>query len=446
MDHHENTFPQEIWVEVMRYCSQESLVTLSRVSPLFCTEARKLLLRTVKSEHPTSQEDAPIGVIHKPHAFYDLLSKHQVDWRQMIRSIELDWVSGHVDKDGENALVRRERPIEDHLIFKTAMLLCECLHLNEFHFSLRSLKVATAMLKNASPPLTSLDFSLPHRYSWEDIYRVFNIPTLDILVIRNLLSPDQPAFRYPSQIPDTLHDKHAVSNIRDLRLLECGPLTQQISPLFQWPTNLNRLIYAPARSKCEPYWRTILRRTGDISDAVDLSLQVLSPLRSTLQELHFDLGLDRHWILPFRTGELLRPFITLSHLTAPVELIMQSRGFSRSRFDRPFYANLPPSLEDLELKFTSYISWHPRAAHSGLDVAACLESDPAHQLFDELSTLAMHKEGQFPRLRQLTLVGDGEKPFLLKCCHAEYALEDLENKGICVVQHDWYRQSTEIWS
>jgi hypothetical protein len=103
-------------------------------------------------------------------------------------------------------------------------------------------------------------------------------------------------------------------------------------------------------------------------------------------------------------------------------------------------------LEDLELKFTSYISWHSRAAHSGLDADACLESDPAHQLFDELSTLAMQKEGRFPELRQLTLTEDGEKPFLVKCCHAEYALEDLENKGVHVAQHDWYRQSTETWS
>lgn len=446
MDRHENTFPQEIWVEVMRHCYQESLVTLSRVSPLFCTEARKLLLRTVRSKHSTSQEGNSMGVIHRPHAFYDLLSKNQVDWRRMIRSIELHWLSEYVGKDGENALVGREKPVEDHLIFRTAMLLCECHHLDNFHFSLRSLKVATAMLKNASPPLTSLDFSLPHRYSWEDIFRVFSLPTLGTLVIRNLLSPDQPAFRYPGPIPDALHDKHAVSNVRDLRLLECGPLTQQISPLFQWPKNLGRLIYAPARSKCEPYWRTILRRTGDISDAVDLSLQVLAPLRSTLQEIQFDLGLDRHWILPFRTGELFRTFTKLSHLTAPVELIMQSSGLSRSRSDRPFYTNLPPSLEGLELKFTSYISWHSRAAHSGLDADACLESDPAHQLFDELSTLAMQTEGRFPELRQLTLAGDGEKPFLVKCCHAEYALEDLENKGVHVVQHDWYRQSTETWS
>lgn len=430
----------------MRYCSQESLVTLSRVSPLFCTEARKLLLRTVRSKHPTSQEDNPMGVIHRPHAFYDLLSKHQIDWRQKIRCIKLNWSSEYVDKDGENALVGREKPIEDHLMFRIAMLLCECHQLSGFDFNLRSLKVATVMLKNASPPLTSVDFSLPHRYSWEDIYKVFNLPTLKNLVIRNLLSPDQPAFRYPSPIPDALHDRHAVSNIRDLRLLECGPLTQQISPLFQWPKNLERLVYAPARSKCEPYWRTILRRMGDISDAVDLSLQVLAPLRSTLQELEFDLGLDRHWILPFRTEELFRPFTTLSHLTASVELIMQSSGLSRSRSDRPFYTSLPPSLEVLELKFTAYISWHSRAAHSGLDTDACLESDPAHQLFDELSTLAMQKEGQFPRLRQLALTEDGEKPFLVKCCHAEYALKDLENKGVHVVQHDWCRQSTETWS
>ncbi|KEQ67865.1 uncharacterized protein M437DRAFT_37342 [Aureobasidium melanogenum CBS 110374] len=446
MDRHENTFPQEIWVEVMRYCSQESLVTLSRVSPLFCTEARKLLLRTVRSKYPTSQEDNHMGVIHRPYAFYDLLSKYQVDWRRMIRSIELHWLSEYVGKDGENALFGREKPVEDHLIFRTAMLLCECHHLNDFHLSVRFLKVATAMLKNASPPLTSLDFSLPHRYSWEDTFRVFSLPTLDTLVIRNLLSPDQPAFRYPSAIPDALHEQHAVSNVRDLRLLDCGPLTQQISPLFQWPKKLERLIYAPARSKCEPYWRTILRRTGDISDAVDLSLEVLAPLRSTLQELHFDLGLDRHWILPFRTGELFRPFTKLSHLTAPVELIMQSSGLSRSRLDKPFYTNLPPSLEDLELKFTSYISWHSRAAHSGLSADACLESDPAHQLFDEISTLAVQKEGSFPAFRKLTLTGDGEKPFLVKCCHVDYALDDLENRGVHVVQRDWYRQSTETWS
>lgn len=445
MDFQENTFPHEIWAEIMQYCSQETLVILSRVSTLFCTEARKLLFRRVVSKHQTDQEDKSISIIHRPWAFYGLLVENQVNWRRMIKSIKLNWLSEYVDKGGKSALVGRAKPIKDHIIFKTAVLLCECEHLHEFHFNLKSLAVATALLKKVSPPLTSVEFSLSHRYSWEDIYEIFNLPTLETLVIRNLLCPDQPAFRYPSPIPDSLHDTHAISKVRDLSLLDCGPLTQSIVPLFRWLRDLRRLDYSPARSKCEPYWRTILRRTGDISDAVDLSLQVLAPLRSTLQELTFDLGLDRHWILPFRTGELFRPFTKLSHLTAPVELVMHSRGLSRSKSDEPFYTNLPPSLEVLELKFTSHISWHSRATHSGLEADACLVSDPAHQLFDELSTLAMQKEGQFPVLRQLILTGDGEKPFLVKCCHAEDALKDLENKGIRVIQNDWYRQSTETW-
>lgn len=445
MEHPANTFPHEIWAEIMRYCPQETLVVLSRISSLLCTEARKLLLRTVVSKHHTNRQHEPMGIIHRPWSFYDFLKRDHVDWRRMIKSMKLNLMSEYVDKDGKNALIGREKPIEDHLIFKTALLLCECTRLYEFHLSARSLAVVITMLKHGPLPVTSLDFALPHRYLWEDIYAVFSIPTLTALVIRNLLSPDRPSFRFPPLIPDELHHKQGTSNIQDLSLLDCGPLTGFVSPLFQWPKNLRRLNYAPMRSKCEPYWRTILRRTGDISDAVDLSVSVLLPLKSTLQELHFDLGLDRHWILPFQTDELFQPFTSLKHLTAPIELIMHSRGLSRSRTGKPFYINLPHDLETLELKFTILTSWHSRPAHSDLDADACLMTDPAHQLFDELSMLAVQKGEWLPGLKQVALTGDGDRPFLVKCKHAGYALEDLEHSGVHVVQNDWYRESKEAW-
>jgi hypothetical protein len=445
MDHQTNTFPQEIWMEIMRYCSQDTLVILSCVSPLLCTEARKLLLRTVVSKHHTNRQHEPFGIIHRPWSFYEFLESDHVDWRRMIKSIKLYWMSEYMDKDGKNALIGREKPVGDHLIFKTAVLLCQCTRLHDFHLSSRSLMVVTTMLKNGPLPVTSLDFSLPHRYLWEDIYAVFGIPTLVTLVIRNLLSPDRPSFRFPPPVPDDLHDKVATSNIQELSLLECGPLTQFVSPLFQWPKDLRKLNYAPMRSKCEPYWRTILRRTGDISDAVDLSISVLSPLISTLEELYFDLGLDRHWILPFKTNSLFQPFTSLEHLSAPIELIMHSRGLSRSNSAQPFYTNLPHNLETLELKFTILTSWHSRPAHSELDVDACLVSDPAHQLFDELSMIAMQKGEWLTELKQITLTGDGDRPFLVKCVHAEDALGELESSGVHVVQGDWYRESKEAW-
>lgn len=445
MDHPANTFPQEIWAEILRHCSQETLVVLSRVSPLLCTEARKLLLQTIVSKHHTDRQHQPMGIIHRPWSFYELLISDHVDWRRMIKSIRLHWMSEYIDKDGKSALIGREKPVEDHLIYKTALLLCQCTRLYEFHLSSRSLTVVTAMLNHGPLPITSLDFALPHRYLWEDIYAVFSIPPLVTLVIRNLLSPDRPSFRFPPLIPDELHHKHGTSNIQDLSLLDCGPLTHFISSLFQWPKGLKRLNYAPMRSKCEPYWRTILRRTGDISDAVDLSVSVLLPLKSTLQELRFDLGLDRHWILPFQTNELFQPFTSLKHLTAPVELIMHSRGLSRSRTGKPFCTNLPHSLETLGLKFTILTSWYSRPAHSDLDADACLVSDPAHQLFDELSMLAIQKGQCLPGLRRLTLTGDGDRPFLVKCKHAEYVLKELENSGVHVVEGNWYRESKEAW-
>jgi hypothetical protein len=442
-----NTFPQEIWAEILECCSQKTLVILSRVSPLFRAEARKLLLRKVVSKHHTDHghEHESMGIIHRPWSFYEFLETNRVDWRRLIKSIKLYWMTEYMDKDGKTALIGREKPVEDHLIFKTAMLLCQCIQLCEFHLSSRMLAVVTTMLKNGPLPLTSLDFSLPYRYLWEDIHEVFSIPTLTTLVMRNLLSPDRPSFRFPPPIPDNLHDKHGTSNIQDLSLLACGPLTQFISPLFQWPKSLRKLNYAPMRSKCEPYWRTILRRTGDISDAVDLSVSVLLPLESTLEELHFDLGLDRAWIWPFQTGELFQPFTPLKHLTAPVEMIMHSRGLSRSRSAKPFYTNLPHSLETLELKFTILTSWHSRPAHSDLDADACLMSDPAHQLFGELSILAMQKGEWFPELRQVALTGYGDRPFLVKCDHAELAVKDLKNSGVHVVQGDWFRESREAW-
>lgn len=445
MDCPTNTFPHEIWVEIMKHCPQETLVVLSRVSPQLCIEARKLLLRTIVSRHHNRGQHEFMGIIYRPWSFHEFLRMDNVDWRRTIKVIRLNWMNEYVDKDGKNALIGRGKPIEDHLIFKTAMLLCQCTRLYEFHLSSRSLAVVTAMLKHESLPITSLDFALPHRYLWEDIFAVFSIPTLTTLVIRNLLSPDRPSFRFPPLIPDELHHEHCTSNVQNLSLLDCGPLTHFISPLFLWPKNLRRLNYAPMRSKCEPYWRTILRQTGDISDAVDLSVSVLLPLKSTLQELHFDLGLDRHWILPFQTGNLFQPFTSLKHLTAPIELVMHSRGLSRSRTGKPFHTNLPHSLEILELRFTILTSWHSRPAHSDLDADACLMTDPAHQLFDELSMLALQKGEWVPGLRRLTLTGDGDRPFLVKCKHAEHVLRDLENSGVHVVQDNWYRESKEAW-
>jgi len=72
-------------------------------------------------------------------------------------------------------------------------------------------------------------------------------------------------------------------------------------------------------------------------------------------------------------------------------------------------------------------------------------TDPAHQLFDELSMLAMQMGEWLPGLKQVTLTGDGDRPFLVKCKHTEYALEDLEHSGVHVVQSNWYRDSKEAW-
>jgi hypothetical protein len=67
-------------------------------------------------------------------------------------------------------------------------------------------------------------------------------------------------------------------------------------------------------------------------------------------------------------------------------------------------------------------------------------SDLAHQLYDELTTLAMHKGNWFSELRQLTLTGDEEeRPFLVKCRHAEIALGDVEDSGINIVEGKWHR-------
>jgi hypothetical protein len=442
MNHQANTFPQEVWMEILKHCAQQTLVILSRVSPLLCTEARKSLLRTVVSKPYTDQQNEHMGIIHRPWAFHELLAKDHVDWRQMITSVKLYWLNEYIDKDGNDALVGRDKPFVDHLAYKTALLLCECTQLQEFHMNAKFLPVVTNLLKTRPLPATTLEFYLPHHYTWENLYAVFNIPTLVNLKIRNLLSPDRPSFRFPPVISDELHNKIATSNVQDLSLTACGPLTRFISPLFRWPSNLRKLKYRGMRSRCEPYWRTIRRRTGgDISDAIDLSVQLLWPLIPTLQELDFNLGLG-NWISAFQTGPLFQPFTSLKHLTAPIELVMHSRGLSRSRTALPFYTNLPHHLETLELKFTMSTSWH---SLSDLDPDACLVSDPAHKLFDELSTIAMQKGYWFTKLRQLTLSAYKEIPFLVKCEHAEATLEELDNSGVKVVQGDWYRESREDW-
>jgi hypothetical protein len=195
MDHQANTFPHEIWMEILRYCSQETLLILSRISPLLCLEARKLLLRTVVSKHHPDCQNEHVGIIHRPWSFYEFLATNHVDWRRMIKSVKLCWISESIDKDGNDVLIGRDKPIEDHLVFKIALLLCECTWLQEFHMSARSIMVVTNMLRFGPLPMTTLDFALPYRFSWEDVYAVFNMPTLVTLVIRNLLSPDPPSFR-----------------------------------------------------------------------------------------------------------------------------------------------------------------------------------------------------------------------------------------------------------
>ncbi|KAI5195107.1 hypothetical protein E4T39_08376 [Aureobasidium subglaciale] len=437
----DNSFPRDIWAEILAFCPQQTLVLLARVSPFLRTEAHKLLLRTVRTKHLVDRKEDSLGIIYNLPVFYHVLTRDDVDWRRLIRVIRLDWRDEPVEEGGKDMVVGRKRPITDHLVFKVALLLCECTRLREFHLNLSSLANVTAMLRDNSPPITSLKFSLPHRYAWEEIYRAFELPVIDRLVIRNLLSPDRPAFRFPVPVPDVLHEKHDISKVQELNLLECGPLTQAISPLFRWPKNLKKLNYSP----CEPYWRGILRQTGDISDAVDTAVNVLAPLRSSLQVLKFDLGLGRHWILPFKTGNLFQPFVNLSSLDVPVELVLQSRGLSQSRLGHPFYTSLPNSLQQLTLRFTILTSWHPRPSHSDLDADECLTSDPAHRLFDELSMIAMQREEHFPGLRELTLLGDGEKPFLVRCDHVHNSLKDLENSGIHVIQSDWCRRPEEMW-
>ncbi|KAI5196188.1 hypothetical protein E4T38_08636 [Aureobasidium subglaciale] len=437
----DNTFPQDIWAEILAFCPQQSLVVLARVSPFLRTQAHTLLLRTVGTKHSIDHNEDFLGIIYNLPVFYQVLTRDDIDWKRLIRVIRLDWLDEPVEEGGKDVLVGKKRPIADHLVFKIALLLSECTRLREFHLNLSSLANVTAMLKDDLPPITSLEFSLPHRYAWEDIYRAFELPVIKRLVMRNILSPDRPAFRFPVPIPDALHDKHDISNVQELYLLESGPLIQAMSPLFRWPKKLKKLDYSP----CEPYWRGILRRTGDISDAVDAAIDVLAPLRLSLQVLKFDLGLGRHWILPFRTGELFQPFVNLSSLDVPVELLLHSRGLSQSRLCYPFYIGLPNSLRQLTLRFTILTSWHPRPSQLDLDADNCLASDPAHRLFDELSMIAMQKEEHFPGLRELTLLADGEKPFLVRCDHVVQSLTDLESSGIHVVQSDWCRRPEEMW-
>ena len=136
-----------------------------------------------------------------------MLVKEDTNWRSTIRFAKLNWLGEYLDKDGKDALIGRAKPVADHLIFKTAMMLSECAHLHDFQVNSRSLTIATAMLNTKPLQITSLSFSLPHRYSWEDLYRIFEIPTLSTLVVKNLLSPDRPAFRFPPPIPDELHLK-----------------------------------------------------------------------------------------------------------------------------------------------------------------------------------------------------------------------------------------------
>lgn len=450
MSFQEGVFPLEIWAEIMEYCAQRTLLDLSQVSPMCCEEARKVLFRNtvmtrqfdVNSVDLYDHDKGPITTIHKPWEFFEMLKRDKTNWRQKIRSAGLEWFWEYTNNEGRDIRAGRNKPVPDHLIFKIAALLSECTQLEHFHLDSRTLPVATAMLNLQG--ITSLDFSIPYMFSWKELFRVFEVSTLTTLTVRNLLSPDWPTFRLPPPIPDELHLQSAISNVRELTLRECGPLTLAILPVFQWPKSLQKLCYLPSRSKCEPHWRGILRRTGDISDAVDQSFEVLRPLRESVKNVEFDLGLDRHWISPFKTHSLFQPFDVLTKLAAPVELLMYSRGLSSPRFDEPFYTRLPRSLQDLTLKFFAQLPWHSQSAEKPKEPQICSSDDPAFKLFEELSTLALHKKEYFPDLQRLTLMGDGGQDSISKCGHAEDSFRVLEKEGVTVVEAEWCRKPKEV--
>jgi hypothetical protein len=242
-----------------------------------------------------------------------------------------------------------------------------------------------------------------------------------------------------------------------LDLVECGPITGDVGCVLEKLENLQTLRIT---SQSIPGSK---RYGMDTPISIQRAIDALEPVEANLMELEFDPGPSEHWLRyePYpkaftrQTMELYHShaftsFSKLQRLQVPLEMFSQSTGKMLRDENHTFYTNFPPSLENLTLVVTSRETFHQAledryALPSGQVVIedhivnisnlSCKPAtyEKAHELFEELSQLADHKD-LVPALRELHLLRDPCQ--WLDCEHVQQCTRHLEQAGIAVHIHD----------
>jgi hypothetical protein len=212
-----------------------------------------------------------------------------------------------------------------------------------------------------------------------------------------------------------------------LSLLECGPITLEVEYVLGMPKDLQSLEII---SELTP---NVKRSDLDFPISIQEAVGALEPVQTSLVELKFDPGASEHWICPesypaaWQTlmevyqSHAFTSLSKLQRLQAPLEMLSQSTGKMRRDENHTFYTNFPPSLEELTLVVTSREPFHSN------------EYEKSHELFEELSQLADHRD-LVPALRELHLLRDPCQ--WLDCERVQRCIRQLEQASIAVYVHD----------
>lgn len=287
-------------------------------------------------------------------------------------------------------------------------------------------------------------------YEWLD--RLSSIieeaPELRHLELREWNETDHPALDQFSDEPRTWSATH-------LSLLDCGPLTYDVGHLLRKFRDLQSL-----RIESGPLPNS---KYDGVDDHISIqgAIDSLASVKNNLVELEFDPGPSEQWrrryqwpntqSLETHLSVAFTDFPKLRRLQAPLEMFSQATDkVTRDDELHDFHTNFPPTLEELTLVVTCREPFHKvlegAYALSGEQVALrdrimnvcelnCETEtyEKAHELFGELSRLAVHRD-LVPALRELHLLRDPCQ--WLDCEHVKQDIRLLEEAGIAVHVRD----------
>lgn len=400
------TLPSEIWAQIAEHCSPKTLKALSIVCHSCCDEARRRLYRNVHFcegiYHEGRRSRRPPAIAPERTHIVDLALFYQslitwTGWRDAVQEVRLEWGNG-INHAGN---ILREGPETEaqhrfnNLVENTAKLLSQSSSLRIFHLSLPlldstvpfhvgridSLKVPLDRGRNEDKDL-----------GFATLLKLFQIPSLHRVELANMA-------RLDCVVPES--SRHpGTSDVKELRFLDPGPISEELVDLLRWPKDLQSLEFdrtAPGLAQ-----RGVAPRTT-IFPSVQHMINTLSSVKHSLQNLYVK-DATLYGLGPYQGGAF-QAFSKLRRIRMPRDVFIALSddpvhpGYDDYDVAPPIHTQLPKSLQELHIDVESLFYWRYEER-----VADGMQDEPyphARELLASLSGLADAKADCFPELHRL---------------------------------------------